>query len=278
MIEAAAAARAAGAPWLGVATIQEALRLREAGDTGRLLAGSRSPATTGRRAIERDVDVTAYTPGRARRDPRSRHRHAGPPPAQGRHRPLARWLDRGPVAGAAGGRPRRRGRRRLAGDRHLVALRVQRRARPTRRTTARSGRSATLWPAPSGRAATRGPAPRQLRAARSCDRAAGFDLVRCGIASYGLDPAPGLGPDVGLEPAMTVTAPLALTKRIPSRRRRLLRPHLDHAGRDAGRPGPAGVRRRRPAARREHRRGLGRRQAPPGPRPDLHGPVRRRPR
>ena len=43
-----------------------------------------------------------------------------------------------------------------------------------------------------------------------------FDLVRCGIASYGLDPAPGLSPDLGLEPAMTVTAPLALTKRLPA--------------------------------------------------------------
>jgi alanine racemase len=41
-----------------------------------------------------------------------------------------------------------------------------------------------------------------------------FDLVRCGIASYGLDPAPGLSPDLGLEPAMTVVAPLALTKRL----------------------------------------------------------------
>jgi alanine racemase len=41
-----------------------------------------------------------------------------------------------------------------------------------------------------------------------------FDLVRCGIASYGLDPAPGVSPDLGLEPAMTVTAPLALTKHL----------------------------------------------------------------
>jgi alanine racemase len=41
-----------------------------------------------------------------------------------------------------------------------------------------------------------------------------FDLVRCGIAAYGLDPAPGLSPDIGLEPAMTVVSPLALTKRL----------------------------------------------------------------
>ena len=43
-----------------------------------------------------------------------------------------------------------------------------------------------------------------------------FDLVRCGIASYGLDPAPGrtaaLQPDLGLVPAMTVRARLALVK------------------------------------------------------------------
>ena len=41
-----------------------------------------------------------------------------------------------------------------------------------------------------------------------------FDLVRCGIASYGLDPAPGRTPDLGLRPAMTARARLALTKPI----------------------------------------------------------------
>src|SRR3954449_2470192 len=37
ILEAAGAARAAGAPWLGVATVDEAVRLREAGDVGRIL-------------------------------------------------------------------------------------------------------------------------------------------------------------------------------------------------------------------------------------------------
>ena len=46
-----------------------------------------------------------------------------------------------------------------------------------------------------------------------------FDLVRCGIASYGLDPAPGPPADLGLVPAMTVRAPLALAKRIAGGRR-----------------------------------------------------------
>ena len=39
-----------------------------------------------------------------------------------------------------------------------------------------------------------------------------FDLVRVGIATYGLDPAPGHTPDLGLVPAMTARASLALVK------------------------------------------------------------------
>jgi alanine racemase len=41
-----------------------------------------------------------------------------------------------------------------------------------------------------------------------------FDLVRCGIATYGLDPAPGVTPRLGLRPAMTVRAPLLMSKRV----------------------------------------------------------------
>jgi alanine racemase len=36
--------------------------------------------------------------------------------------------------------------------------------------------------------------------------------VRVGLATYGLDPAPGHTPDLGLRPAMTVRATLAQTK------------------------------------------------------------------
>ena len=39
-----------------------------------------------------------------------------------------------------------------------------------------------------------------------------FDAVRCGISIYGLDPAPGRTPDIGLVPAMTVRTRLALVK------------------------------------------------------------------
>jgi alanine racemase len=45
-----------------------------------------------------------------------------------------------------------------------------------------------------------------------------FDLVRCGIASYGLSPAPlvATAARLGLTPAMTVQARLALVKRVPA--------------------------------------------------------------
>lgn len=43
----------------------------------------------------------------------------------------------------------------------------------------------------------------------------GFDLVRCGIGIYGIDPGPGVG-HPGLRPAMTLTARVALVKRVPA--------------------------------------------------------------
>ncbi len=45
-----------------------------------------------------------------------------------------------------------------------------------------------------------------------------FDLVRCGIASYGLSPAPDVvtSVELGLVPAMTVRGRLALVKRVPA--------------------------------------------------------------
>jgi alanine racemase len=39
-----------------------------------------------------------------------------------------------------------------------------------------------------------------------------FDMVRVGIASYGIEPARGLGADLGLEPAMSLTSELSMVK------------------------------------------------------------------
>jgi alanine racemase len=61
MLEVARAAREAGADWLGVAVIEEALALRSDGDTGPLLTWLAVPGEDFRPAIEQEVDVTAYT-------------------------------------------------------------------------------------------------------------------------------------------------------------------------------------------------------------------------
>ena len=61
MVPVARAARAAGAEWLGVSTGDEALALRRAGDTGRLLCWLAAPGADYRDLIEADVDVTAYS-------------------------------------------------------------------------------------------------------------------------------------------------------------------------------------------------------------------------
>jgi alanine racemase len=215
MVEAARAARQAGAPWLGVATIEEAVRLREAGDTGRLLCWLTVPGDDWAAAIGRDVDVTAYSVAHldAIRTSLDEVDRSTPARVQlkvdtglsrgGSTRDL--WPDvlEAARAGEADGvwtitgvwshfacsdepdHPANAAQEREFRDALAGAERVG--LRPEVRHLANSA------------AAIHRPSSR-------------FDLVRCGIAAYGLDPAPGIGPELGLEPAMTVTAPLALVK------------------------------------------------------------------
>ena len=213
MVESARAAREAGAPWLGVATVEEALRLREAGDTGRLLCWLTVPGDDWAAAIARDVDVTAYTVAE---------------------------LDE--IRAAATGTPARV---QLKVDTGLSRGGATADDWPDVVAAARAGEADGLWtvtgiwshfacsdepehPANDAQerafrdalaVAERGGLRPELRhlansAGAVLRPSSRFDLVRCGIASYGLDPAPGATPDLGLEPAMTVTAPLVLTKRL----------------------------------------------------------------
>jgi alanine racemase len=61
MVQVGRAAREAGADWLGVATHEEALALRAAGDRGRLLCWLAGPGADFAPLVEADVDVTAYS-------------------------------------------------------------------------------------------------------------------------------------------------------------------------------------------------------------------------
>jgi alanine racemase len=213
MLEAASAARLAGAPWVGVATLAEAVRLREGGDTGRILSWLTVPGDDWAAAIDRDVDVTAYT--------------------------LAELAE---IRAAVTGTPARL---QLKIDTGLSRGGSTVELWPALLEAARAGEADGVWRVTgiwSHFASSDEPAhpandvqERAFRdALRGAERAglrpevrhlansggallrpsSRFDLVRCGIAAYGLDPAPGLSPDLGLEPAMTVTAPLVLTKSI----------------------------------------------------------------
>ena len=101
-----------------------------------------------------------------------------------------------------------------------------------------------------------------------------FDLVRPGIAVYGLSPVPQQG-DFGLVPAMTLRAALASVKRVRAGSG-VLRARLHDRARDDAGAGAARVRRRHPAQRDQRRPGVDQRLAVHRQRPGLHGPGRRR--
>ena len=202
-----------------------------------LAGGARRGLRRGHRA---DVDVTAYSvaeldeiadAGRAHRraGPRSSSRSTPGCPAAAR-----RCADWPTGRGAARGR----GARALAGHRHLVALRLQRRARPPRQRRP-GGRPSARRSAIADDAGLQ-PEVRHLAnsAAAILRPSARFDLVRCGIAV--VRPRPGArrhAPDLGLVPAMTVARHARDGQADRGRRRRLLRPHLDRRPRHHRRPG-----------------------------------------
>jgi alanine racemase len=215
IVESARAARAAGAPWLGVATIEEALLLRDAGDTGRLLSWLTVPGDDWASAIERGVDVTAYS--LAELDEIRAAVTDSPARLQLK---VDTGLSRGgsteqdwPGVVAAARCGEADGVWRVTGlwshfacsdePEHPANQRQEAAFRDALEAAARAGLHPEVRHLANSAAALLRPSSR-------------FDLVRCGIASYGLDPTAGVGPDLGLEPAMTVIAPLALTKRVPS--------------------------------------------------------------
>jgi alanine racemase len=213
MVQVARAARQAGADWLGVATIDEALALRAAGDTGRLLCWLTVPGEDHAAAVAADIDVTAYSVAE---------------------------LDAIEAAVAIAGRPARV---QLKVDTGLSRGGAPMDTWPGVVEAARTGERDGTWQVTgiwSHLAASDEPAhpandaqeaafrealavadeaglhPEVRHLANSAGAilrpSARFDLVRVGLASYGLDPAPGHTPDLGLRPAMTVRAMLAQTK------------------------------------------------------------------
>ena len=214
MVESARAARAGGAEWLAVATPDEAVALRDAGDTGLLLCWLTVPDDDLTPALERDIDVTAYSVAELEQVADAVRRSR---PAR-----LQLKVDTGLTRGGAPREAWPAFFARAAAGEHEGLWRVtgvwshfassDDPGRPSNDAQEDAFRAAL---AEAEHAGLR-PEVRHLAnsAAAVLRPTARFDAVRCGIAIYGLDPAPGFTGDLGLTPAMTVRARLALVKRL----------------------------------------------------------------
>ncbi len=217
LVEVARAARAAGAPWIGAATLDEALALRDSGDTGPVLAWLTVPGEDWAPAIAAGVDVTAYSLAEL-------ETIAAAATSAGRPARVQLKIDTGMNRGGAlpedwpalVGRARRgevEGHWRVTGIWSHPACADQ----PDHPANAAQEQAFGDALAVATDAGLR-PAVRHLAnsAATLLRPSVHFDLVRCGIASYGLDPAPGTGHGTALVPAMTARTRLAQVKRIPA--------------------------------------------------------------
>jgi alanine racemase len=212
MLPVARAARAAGAEWLGVATHEEALALRAAGDTGRILCWLAAPGHDYAPSVAAGVDVSAYTVEQlqavaaAAAHPAAVQLKVDTGLSRG-GAPRSTWE---PLFAAAR-EEEQRGRVRVTGIWSHFACSDE-----PEHPANEHQEKAFLEALDLAAAAGLQPEVRHLAnsAGALLRPSSRFDLVRLGIASYGLTPAPGVvsSAELGLRPAMTVRGRVALTK------------------------------------------------------------------
>jgi alanine racemase len=212
MLPMARAARAAGSSWLGVATIDEALALRAAGDKGDLLCWLASPGADFAAAIEAGVEVTASSA-----DQLAEIVAAAPlrPKVQlkvdtglSRNGALGEaWTELVRAAAAV----QAAGRAEISGVWSHFAC-ADDPPHPANDAQEQAFRSAIDELAAAGVE----PGLRHLSnsAATLSRPSAHFDLVRVGIAAYGIRPDPGMSYQAELTPVMTLRTRLAHVKRV----------------------------------------------------------------
>ncbi|GAB2939802.1 alanine racemase [Streptomyces mayteni] len=218
LLPCARAARAAGAGWLGAATPEEALALRAAGDTGRILCWLWVPGGPWRSAVEADIDVSvsarwalteAVAAARAAGRPARIHLKSDTGLGRGGCPPTD-WADLTAAARAA----EAEGTVVVAG----VWSHLARADEPGDPSIAAQQEGFAEALAVAERAGLR-PEVRHLANSPAVLTlpATHYDLVRAGVAVYGVSPSPEVGTpeDFGLRPAMTLRATLAGVKRMP---------------------------------------------------------------
>ena len=201
----------AGATWLGVALVEEALRLREAGIEAPILVLSELPAGSEAIAIAHRLTPALYTDaGLHRLAAAARGAAIGVHVKvdTGMHR-VGVWPPEDAIAYL--------GRVADAGlDLEGLWTHFASSDEDEATTTAQVERFAAV----SSAARRAGFVPRYLHAANSGGTIrhpeSVFDLVRPGIALYGIPPAPGVGDGLGLRPALTWRSQVTMAKRLPA--------------------------------------------------------------
>ncbi|GAA2870600.1 alanine racemase [Actinoplanes cyaneus] len=214
LVPASRAAVAGGATWLGVATLGEALELRRAGIEARVLAWLLAPGLPLHEGVEAGIDLSAATPDLIA-ELVTAARTAGRPARV--HLKLDTGLARGgavpsewPALFEAAAKAQAGGDVEVVGVWSHFACADE----PGHESIDRQLAAFTAGLELAGRY---GLAPRYRHIANSAATLtrpdAHFDLVRVGIAAYGLSPI--AGQTYGLRPAMTARARVTLTKRVP---------------------------------------------------------------
>ncbi|BCJ44349.1 alanine racemase [Actinoplanes ianthinogenes] len=215
MVPSARAAVAGGATWLGVATLDEALELRRAGIEARVLAWLIAPGLPLHEGIAAGIDLSAATPALLD-ELVTAARRAGQPARV--HLKLDTGLSRGgavpdewPALFEAAAKAQAGGDVEIVGVWSHFACADE----PGHESV---DRQLAVFADGLALAGQFGLAPRYRHIANSAATLtrpdAHFDLVRVGIAAYGLSPI--AGETFGLRPAMTARARVTLTKRVPA--------------------------------------------------------------
>ena len=214
MLPSARAALAGGATWLGVATLGEALELRAAGLTAPVLAWLHAPGMPLHEGVAADVDLSGASLSQldelvtaARRAQRPARVHLKLDTGLGRGgASAAEW----PALLEAAAKAQADGDVDIVGIwSHFAVADV-----PGHESVDRQLATFAEGLAVAERS---GISPRYRHIANSAALLtrpdAHYDMVRAGIAIYGLSPVEG---DFGLRPAMTARARVSLTKRVPA--------------------------------------------------------------
>jgi alanine racemase len=219
LLPVAQAARRGGASWLGTARLSEAITLRDNGIQGRVLAWLAVPGAEFAACLERDIDLGVSAPwaleeivAAARHTGRTARIHLKVDSGLGRAGASAAGFTALLDAAVAAVRE---GTVRVVGVWSHLAC-ADEPGHPSIRHQQLAFEAAVAE-------AERAGCELEVRhlansAAVVTDPSLHYDLVRAGIAVYGLSPVPALGDGTayGLTPAMTLVARLALVKDVPA--------------------------------------------------------------